>query len=157
MKNIMSYEYLWNQVRVLGGAYGCMNHFGRLGNSFFVSYRDPNLEKTLDVYEKAADFIANSQFDERSMTKFIIGAVSDMDTPLTPAGKGRRSYQAYMQGIDEDMLQQERDEVLETDAETVRSLDKYLHAMLENGNICVLGNEEKVEGAAQLFYKTENL
>lgn len=157
LKNIMSYEYLWIQVRVQGGAYGCMNNFGRLGSSFFVSYRDPNLEKTVNVYEKAAEFVRTSDFDERSMTKFIIGAVSDMDTPLTPAGKGRRSYQAYMQGIDEDMLQQERNEVLEADLAAIRSLDKYIEAVLEDDNICVLGNEEKIDGQTQLFNKIETL
>lgn len=157
LKNIMSYEYLWLQVRVQGGAYGCMNNFSRLGNSFFVSYRDPNLEKTMKTYEDAPEFIRNSQFDEREMTKFIIGAISEMDTPLTPAGKGRRAYQAYVQGIDEDMLWKERQEVLTTDLEVIRSLDKYIEAVLEDHNICVLGNEEKIQEQAQMFDTIETL
>lgn len=80
-----------------------------------------------------------------------------MDMPLTPSGKGRRSYQAYVQGIDEDMLQQERNEVLETNLEVIHSLDKYLEAVLDGDNICVLGNEEKMEGQRQMFEHMETL
>ncbi|MCI8372995.1 MAG: insulinase family protein [Lachnospiraceae bacterium] len=157
LKNVMSYEYLWMQIRVQGGAYGCMNNFARLGSSYFVSYRDPNLEKTLEVYKKAPEFIRNSKFDQRAMTQFIIGAVSDLDRPLTPASKGRRSYQAYVQGIDEEMIQKERDELLGITPEILSSLAVYIEAMLEENNICVIGNEEKIESQKQLFNQIETL
>lgn len=157
LKNVMSYDYLWGQVRVQGGAYGCMNNFGRNGSSFFVSYRDPNLEKTVEVYEKAAEFIRNCTFDERDITKFIIGAISSLDTPLTPAAKGERSYAAYMQNIDEEFIQKERDAVLSTDLDTLHSLAAYIEAMLCEKNLCVIGSEEKIEGQKQMFDHIETL
>ena len=73
---ILSYDYLWNNVRVKGGAYGCSSSFLRTGDSYFTSYRDPNLGKTNDVYNKIPDYIRNFKADEREMTKYIIGAVS---------------------------------------------------------------------------------
>ncbi|MDE6320217.1 MAG: insulinase family protein, partial [Lachnospiraceae bacterium] len=91
LKVMMSYEYLWTQVRVKGGAYGCMCQFGKTGESYFVSYRDPNLEKTIEVYEKAADFVEAFEADERTMTQYIIGAVSALDTPMTPQVYGTYS------------------------------------------------------------------
>ena len=157
LKNVMSYEYLWNQVRVLGGAYGCMNAFKRQGDAYFVSYRDPNLEKTNEVYEKAAGFIANADFDYRAMTKFIIGTVSDLDTPLNPSAVGARSFAAYMQGITEEMIQKERDEVLSTDLEKLRSMSKYIEAFIEDDYFCVLGNEEKIEKNKNMFLNIETL
>lgn len=157
LKNVMAYDYLWGQVRVQGGAYGCMNNFGRNGNSFFVSYRDPNLEKTLDVYKKAAEFIRSCKFDERDMTKFIIGAVSVLDAPLTPAAKGERSYAAYMQKISEAFIQKERDEVLSADLDTLHSLAPYAEAMMGQDNLCVIGSEEKIESQKHLFSRIETL
>ena len=97
---MMGYEYLWVNVRVKGGAYGCMCSFGRSGDSYFVSYRDPNLGKTIETYEKAADAIAEFTADERTMTQYIIGAVSDLDVPMNPAAKGLYSLSAYMTGLD---------------------------------------------------------
>ena len=83
LKVILSYDYLWIQVRVKGGAYGCMSGFGTYGDSYLVSYRDPNLGQTIDVFEKAADFIAHYEANERTMTQYIFGAISDMYVPLT--------------------------------------------------------------------------
>lgn len=157
LKNIMSYEYLWNNVRVLGGAYGCMNNFKRLGDAYFVSYRDPNLEKTNEVYENAADYIKNAQFDDRTVNKFIIGAISDMDTPLTPSAKGMRSFSAYISGITIQMLQTERDEVLSTTLEDIRKMSEYIDAFMEDDYICVLGNENIIEENKDMFLTIYNI
>ena len=157
LKNIMSYEYLWNQVRVLGGAYGCMNNFKRLGDAYFVSYRDPNLVKTNEVYENAAAFVKNAQFDERTITKFIIGAISDMDTPLTPAARGTRSFSAYLSAITEEMLQKERDEVLTTTLEDIKDMSKYIEAFMQDDYICVLGNENLIEENKDMFVNIESI
>ena len=73
---MMGYEYLWTNIRVKGGAYGCMCGFGRTGDCYFVSYRDPNLGQTIEVYENAADFIENYDAGERTMTQYIIGTFS---------------------------------------------------------------------------------
>lgn len=157
LKVIMSYEYLWTQVRVKGGAYGCMCQFGKTGESYFVSYRDPNLEKTLEVYENAADFVEAFEADERTMTQYIIGAVSALDMPLTPAAKGVYSLAGYMTGLTFEKVQQERDELLAADAGTIRKLAAYIRAFMEDGCLCVVGNEEKIKRQEALFGSVEYL
>lgn len=157
LRVMMGYEYLWTNIRVKGGAYGCMSGFYRDGGSYFVSYRDPNLAQTIDVYEKAADFIAGFDADERTMTQYIIGAVGSMDTPLTAAGKGRRSKEAYMQGLTYEMLQKSRDEVLDATPGDIRELAAYIRAFMEDDCLCVVGNEQKIKAEEDKFRKIETL
>ena len=157
LKVMLGYEYLWVNVRVKGGAYGCMCGFGKSGESYFVSYRDPNLGKTIDIYEKAAENIAQFEADERTMTQYIIGAVSDLDVPMNPSAVGLFSLSAYMTGLTQEMLQKERDEMLATTAEDIRGLSKYIEAFMSDEFLCVVGNTEKIKEEAQLFMHTENL
>ncbi len=157
LKVLMSYEYLWMQVRVRGGAYGCMCQFGKTGESYFVSYRDPNLEKTIETYEKAADFVEAFEADERTMTQYIIGAVSAMDMPLTPATRGNYSLAGYMTGFTFERAQQERDELLSTDAGTIRKLAAHIRAFMEDDCLCVVGNEEKIKEQKDIFGSVEYL
>ncbi len=157
LKVMMGYDYLWLNVRVKGGAYGCMNNFRNTGESYFVSYRDPNLKETLEVYEKAAEYIRNFRADERTMTKYVIGAISDKDMPLTPQAKGTRSMSAYFADYDFAMEQKERDELLRTDDKMIRSLAAYIDAFMEKQYICVIGSEEKIKNNCDLFEHIENL
>lgn len=154
---MMGYEYLWTNIRVKGGAYGCMCGFARTGESYFVSYRDPNLGQTIEVYEKAAEFVENYEAGERTMTQYIIGAFSVMDTPLTAAGKGRRSREAYLRGITPEMIQKERDEVMDATPEDIRELGAYIRAFMEDDCLCVVGSEQKIRSEADKFMKIENL
>ena len=147
LRVMLGYDYLWNNVRVKGGAYGCMCRFGKSGESYFVSYRDPNLEKTVAVYEKAAEYIENWQGGEEELTQYLIGAVSELDTPKTPQDKGTFSLGGYLTGLSQEKLQQERDEILAVDVETIRSLGKYIRAFLSDDCLCVLGREDKIEKA----------
>ena len=153
----MGYEYLWTNILVKGGAYGCMCGVGRLGDCYFVSYRDPNLGQTIQVYEEAADFIAHYEADERTMTQYIIGTFSQLDMPLTAAAKGRRSREAYMRGITLDMIQQERDEIIAAQPEDIRGLAEYIRAFMEDDCLCVVGSEQKIKAEADKFMKIENL
>ena len=157
LKVMMGYEYLWVNVRVKGGAYGCMCSFGRTGESYFVSYRDPNLGRTIEVYERAAETIAAYQADERTMTQYIIGAISDLDTPMNPAAKGLRSLSAYMTGVTREMVQKERDEVLAATAEDIRELAAYIDAFMEEDFLCVVGNANKLKEERDKFMNLENL
>ena len=157
LKVIMGYDYLWNQVRVKGGAYGCMCSFSKSGESYFVSYRDPNLKKTIDVYEEAAEYIASFDQDDRSMTQYIIGAISELDTPLNAPAKALRSLSAYMTNQTETDLQKVRDELLATDQETIRGLAAYIRAFMQQEYLCVVGNEEKVKEEAALFDEVRDL
>ena len=157
LKVMMGYEYLWVNVRVKGGAYGCMSGFGRTGDSYFVSYRDPNLAKTVDIYENAAEYIANFQADERTMTQFVIGAVSDMDVPMNPSAKGTFSLGAYLTELSNEAIQKDRDQVLATSVEDIRGLSAYINAFMEDDCLCVIGNEEKIKECADMFKKVEPL
>ncbi len=157
LKVMMGYEYLWVNIRVKGGAYGCMCSFGKSGGSYFVSYRDPNLSKTLDVFEKASKAVAEFEADERTMTQYIIGAISDLDIPMNPAAKGLQSLSAYMTGVTFEMLQKEREEVLAATGEEIRALSKYIEAFMEENCLCVVGNAAKIKEEADKFKKVENL
>lgn len=151
LKVLMGYEYLWTNVRVQGGAYGCMSGYGRGGETYFVSYRDPNLGRTLKVYEGIPEFLRNFTVDERDMCKYIIGTISELDVPRNPMAEGSYSMRAYMSGITEKDLQRERDEVLSCNPGTIRALAPLIEAVLEDANICVLGNEGRIEEEKDLF------
>lgn len=157
LRVIMGYDYLWNNVRVKGGAYGCMSAFRRNGSSYFVSYRDPNLGKTMEVYEKVVEYLEQFEADEREMTQFIIGTLSGEDTPLTPSARGKRSFASYMSNIDEALLQKERDELLATTKEDIRNLSNYMKTVLEQGCLCVIGNTNAIENEKQMFQHIEPL
>lgn len=157
LKIMMGYDYLWSRVRVKGGAYGCMSGFGKGGDSYFVSYRDPNLGKTIEQYQAAAEYIRNYQADERTLTQYLIGAISDLDTPLTPRTKGLRSLSAYMTNQTEEDLQRERDELLNADGDTIRSLAAYVETFVSQDNLCVVGSATKVKEEKELFDTVENL
>ena len=157
LKVILGYNYLWNNVRVKGGAYGCMSSFSRTGNAFFTSYRDPNLKKTLEVYKDASDYIRNFAPDERDMTKYIIGAIASLDTPLSPAMEGARAMSIYLSGDTYAFFQKERDEVLNCTPEDIRKLSEYVRFITQDDNICVVGGEVQIEEAKDLFDQVENL
>lgn len=157
LKVMMGYDYLWNQVRVKGGAYGCMCGFYKNGDGYFVSYRDPNLQKTIEVYENAAQYIKNAKLDERMVTQFIIGAISELDTPMTPATKGLYSMGGYLTGLSMERVQKEREELLATTRETLCGLYKYVQAFMDGEYLCVIGNGEKIKENKELFYKVEQL
>ena len=151
LKVILSYDYLWQNIRVKGGAYGCMSNFNRAGEGYLVSYRDPNLEKTVEVYEGVVDYLKNFTVDDRDMNKFIIGTMSNLDRPMNPAAKGSRSMNLYMNHITEEMLRRERAQILDAGQEDIRRLADIVQAVLDAGLICVIGSEEKIEQQKQLF------
>ena len=151
LKVILSYDYLWQNIRVKGGAYGCMSSFNRAGEGYLVSYRDPNLEKTNEVFEGVVDYLKNFTVDGRDMNKFIIGTMSNLDRPMNPAAKGSRSMNLYMNHVTEDMLRQERAQILEAGQEDIRALADIVQTVLDAGLICVIGSEEKIEQQKQLF------
>lgn len=157
LRIILSYDYLWINVRVKGGAYGCMNTFLRSGESYFVSYRDPNLSDTLDVYDRIPEYIKNFSPDERDMTKYIIGTFSALDTPMNPEAKGSRSLSAYLEGITYEQIQKERNEILNAQPEDIRRLADLVEAVLKKDSICVIGNENMIKESAGLFENIEKL
>ena len=151
LKVILSYDYLWQNIRVKGGAYGCMSSFNRTGEGYFVSYRDPNLQRTMEVYEGVVDYLENFTVSERDMTKYIIGTMSNIDQPMTPSAKGDRSMNLYMNKVSADMIRKERLEILEAGQDDIRRLARVVEAVLKADQICVIGSEDKIEEAKEMF------
>ena len=157
LETIRRYEYLWTQIRVLGGAYGAFVKFRRDGNMYFGSYRDPNLTKTLKVYDNTADFMRKFDVSDREMTKYIIGTISGMDMPLTPALKGELAASAYISDMTDEMRQKQRDEVLATTKQDIRDLADLVDACMKENAICVLGSSSKVNDAKDIFKSVKTL
>lgn len=154
---MFSYDYLWLNIRVKGGAYGCMCGFTRTGDSYFTSYRDPNLMETFEVYQKASEYVREFDCDDRDMTKYIIGAIGAMDIPMEPSAKGARSFQCYLMGVTEEELQRERDELLATNQETIRGLADLIHSVTEEKLICAVGGETKLKESEGQFKQLRSI
>ena len=157
VRHLLNYDYLWNQVRVKGGAYGVGCRFNREREGYFTSYRDPNLSATLEVYRHAAEYLEQYDAKEREVTKTIIGTISGIDTPLTPYMKGKRSLSAYLTNVTEEMMQKQRDQVINCDIEDIRQTADVVREVIRDGVICVIGNEKKIAEEEKLFESIEPL
>ncbi|MGN0316653.1 MAG: insulinase family protein [Lachnospira sp.] len=151
LKVIFSYDYLWINVRVKGGAYGCMSGFYRNGDVYMVSYRDPNLRETNSIFEEAAEYVKNFNVSERDMVKFIIGTIGEVDAPLNPSAKGVRSFGAYISNTDYEFLRKEREEILNADVNSIRALAPYIECAMKQNYLCVVGNQDKIQDEEDLF------
>ena len=157
LKVALSYDYLWINLRVKGGAYGCMSGFRRSGESYFVSYRDPHLRRTLEVYQGVPEYVRTFQADERELTKYIIGTISGKDVPRTPKTQGALGKMAYFRGLTVEMLQKERDQILDATVEDIHALAPLIEAVLEDDQLCVVGSESAIEKAKDIFMETKPL
>ena len=157
LKVALSYDYLWINLRVKGGAYGCMSGFKRSGESFFVSYRDPHLRRTLEVYEGVPEYVRTFAADEREMTKYIIGTISGKDVPRTPQTQGALGRMAYFRGLTVEMMQKERDQILNATVEDIHALAPLIEAVLSDDQLCVVGSENAIEKAKDVFMETKPL
>ena len=157
LRVMLSYDYLWINIRVKGGAYGCGGAFGRGGNACISSYRDPNVGRTLEVYRGIGDYVRNFEADERQMTKYIIGTISELDVPMNPSAKGETSESAWFNGITEADFQQERDQILDATLDDIHALADLVDAALKQNNICVVGSEAAIQKEKELFKNVENL
>ncbi|MFI3209608.1 MAG: insulinase family protein [Peptostreptococcaceae bacterium] len=157
LKTILGYEYLWNRVRVQGGAYGCMTSISRSGNCSFVSYRDPNLSQTLNAYDECYKFVRDFEVDDREMTKYIIGTISNLDTPLSPSSKGAVATALYMRKISLEDLQRERNEVLSTTYEKIREFYKVIESVMNKDFLTVVGDENKIKEEQNIFNTIINM
>jgi len=141
MEVMLKYEYFWIKIRVQGGAYGAMTNIANNGNVIFISYRDPKLKDTLTTFDGTADFLRNFAADEREMTKYIIGTISNSDMPLTPKMIGNAARNMYFTGMTQERRQKNRDEILSTTPEDIRGLAAVIEDCMQANNVCVFGNE----------------
>ena len=154
---LLSYEYLWVNVRVKGGAYGCYSKFDRNGDSIFSSYRDPKLFETNEIYEHIAEYLENFETSEKDVTKFVIGAVGGADIPLTPYADGERSFLAYMSGTTEEDIKKSRNEMINTTVSDLRDMAKYIRAILDEKVLVVVGSEKKIKENVDKFDEISSL
>ena len=157
LKSILGMDYLWQNLRVLGGAYGAMCDFGLFGNAFFVSYRDPNIKNTKEAYEKIPAYIRELNLPEETLDSFIISTIGSMDFPYTPSVQGTMDFGAYMAGITPQFQQAERDAVIDCSLEDLKALAPYVEAILAENNFCTVGSGLKIEEDKELFKHIENL
>ena len=134
-----------------------MSGFGVYGDSYLVSYRDPNLKETNQVFENTADYVEHFDATDRDMTKYVIGTISEMDTPLTPAAAGNRSMSAWLTHTTLEDLQRTRDQVLEATPADIRGLASGIRELLDEGSLCAIGNENRIENEKEMFDRTWNL
>ena len=157
LKIIFSYDYLWLNVRVKNGAYGCMSDFTRNGDAFMVSYRDPKLAETIDIFEGAAAYTEKFEASNREMDKYIVGTIGSIDSPLMPNREGARAFDAYLTGATSEMIQKERDEILSCKPETIRDLAPIVKAAIDENYLCVVGNAVKITENKDLFNEIKPL
>lgn len=144
----LTMTYLWEKIRVTGGAYGGMCAFDAQSGTFaYMSYRDPNLLGSLDNYDGTPDFLRNLDLSQDELTGAIIGAISNLDQYQLPDAKGYTSMSRYLVGITDEERQQRRDEVLSTTAEDIRQFAEVLAPIVEKGHRVVLGSQQAIESA----------
>jgi Zn-dependent M16 (insulinase) family peptidase len=140
--------WLWERIRVQGGAYGAFCSFDRLsGVLSFVSYRDPNLLKTLEAFDETARFLRELDLHKDELTKSIVGAIGDIDTYRLPDAKGYTSMVRQLSGETDEERQQLREEVFSTTTAHFKAFAEALDRVKEEGLVKVLGSESAIQGA----------
>lgn len=151
LNQILSTDYLQNKIRVMGGAYGGFSTVNATGPLFFSSYRDPNLRETLENYKGLVHFLQNFEADETEMSRYIIGTIAKHDMPRTPSVKGQYALWRHYENVTHDDMLKERQEILNTSAEDIRSFKNMIEEILSHNTYTVYGNEEKIRQSEDLF------
>lgn len=154
INNILSLGYLWDKIRVRGGAYGC---FARLvapsGNMLITTYRDPNISESKKAFDGIPEYLENFAPHDRDMAKYILGTISSADRPLNPNLKGEIALMRKLSGITEESLNKEREEILSCSVEDVRKQAPLYQAMLNENSFLTVGNSDKIQENKELFKK----
>ena len=146
--NYIRTEWLWNKVRAEGGAYGAFTSFGKQSGFFaFLSYRDPNLANTLQVYDETPDFLRRAELSEDELAMNIIGAIGDVDSYQLPDAKGYTSFIRYLTQESEESRQQMRDQILATGPEDFRAFADVLAALKDQARVVVMGSHAALSAA----------
>ena len=157
LETMLRYDYLWNLIRVQGGAYGAFANFHNNGNMVFCSYRDPNLENTLKVYDGLPTYLRELDLSPREMRKYIIGTMSGLDVSNTPFLQGARAMSLYYGKTNEANMTAFRQQVLDTTVEDLRGLADVIEKVLKDNHIVVMGGEQRIREAETLFDTVSNL
>lgn len=153
LKTIAATNYLWEKIRIQGGAYTGIARVDRKGIMTFISYRDPNLVETLSVFDQAGDYFKNFTVSQKEMSRYIIGTIGELDVPLTPQMRGERATANYISKVTPDDIQREREEIFQTTVEDIQRLGNLVSDVVKQKNFCVLGNEGKIKENKEVFKK----
>ena len=152
--SILNLEYLWEKLRVVGGAYGGGMSLSSSGNIVFYSYRDPNISTTLNTYDKVSDFIQNLELSDLALERFIIGTIAKMDRPMNARMKGNASDANHFQLISEAKRKQRRKEILTTTLNDIKTTSEIFNKLRSLESTCVIGNGRIIEeNSAEFDYK----
>jgi hypothetical protein len=151
LNQVLSRDWLQNRIRVIGGAYGGYASVTPSGFFSFNSYRDPNLRETLENYSGTTDYLRQFDADQKAMSRYIIGTISSIDQPLTASQKGNQAVNLYFTKRLPEDIQRDRNDILSVTAEDIRSFSGMIQAILDQNNICVYGNEDKINSEKSLF------
>lgn len=144
LSQMISSEWLHNQIRVIGGAYGGYSRFGADGMVTFNSYRDPNLKKTIETYKATADFLRKAEIDQAQFDRFIIGTIANLDMPLTASQRGNRAFDMHLNNRKQTDIQAERDAILKATIPQMKAYASMVEKIMEQGAVCVFGNTQKI-------------
>lgn len=157
LEHILNCDYLWNSIRVLGGAYGASSDFRYTGAVALSSDRDPRLRETIEAYRKIPDYVRNLELTDRQLRQYIVGTMSRLDTPLSQEGEGLSRLRLDMNGVTHDEILRIRRQVIDTGLEDIRGLAPLLEEMLADADLVVLGGGEMLGRDSGLFDRTENI
>ncbi len=153
VETLSSLDYLWNRIRVIGGAYGGFIKISRSGRIVLGSYRDPQLKQTIDAFDELGAYLRQLNLSERELRKYIIGTMSTLDAPLTPSMKACKGDIQYISGVTAEEIQEERDEILGTQLKDIHEMSDWISACTEKNCFCVMGNENRIKENKDLFGK----
>lgn len=148
---LLRYDYLWNTIRVMGGAYGAQHSLSRTGNFSLSSYRDPNIGKTIDSFLKTPDFLSNIDLTDNELTKIVIGTINELDQPLSAYDKGYIAFLREMTGQTIEDFQRLKEEVIATSMEEINAKASDYQAVLEDSTIAVIGNKAQIDAESNRF------
>ena len=157
LETILRYEYLWTKIRVQGGAYGATARFDRNGTMFLASYRDPKLKESLQAYYNMPPWLEKLELSERELTKYIIGTISGLDTPLTNSMRLEQAGVYHLKQVDTAMRQQMRSEIIDLTNADLQKLAPLIRDTLSEKYLCVVGSSQSIEANKNIFTKTQHI
>ena len=157
LARVMSYEYLWHNIREVGGAYGTGMVTQNDGTEYLYTYRDPHLKESYETFAKGPAELAGRDYTEKDMNEFIVGAAAKLDTPRKPREEAASTDCKYFCGITDEMTAAERKSLCSVDAAALKAEAADLSARMEKGVRVVFGSKEAVEAAKELFDQVETL
>ena len=157
LSQIINYNYLWQKIRVLGGAYGCNMTINKNNNVVLTSYRDPNIINTLNIFDELGDYISNLELTDDEILGFKISAISKTESILHKKDLTTLMQKMYFQGITYDMLKKIKEEIVNTNLADLKKFGKYIKEAIANGSCCVIGVDNKIIEAKDSFDEIKNL